>query len=377
MVKIAFYVESMIIGGAERALIDLVNQLDPIKFDITVISIFSHSVYDGYQFQFTDFFPSYVHYKTLVDNSNAFRYNLFNRAYAHMNRRVLYSFFIKEKYDVEIAFYEGFPTEFVAHSTNSHSRKIAWLHTDSVRLYKGLTDKEIDQIKKRYGHFDKIIGVSNSVCYSFSTFFPEITAQTVYNLIDIPKIQEMANEKPSIQLRNPFFLTVGRFTPVKGYDRLLSVLGKLYRDGYTFHLMMVGDGDQKTELEALIHKEKLDEVVSLLGMQTNPYSFMKRADYLICSSYAEGWGLASEEAIVCGTPVLSVECGGIHEIFGNKECGIICSNSEKGLYDMLKYALNHPEKREEYHIACLERNSEAFLKERIRLVEDALLGNRL
>lgn len=70
--KVAFYIESMIVGGAEKVLIDLVNNLNPKKYEVTVIALFKKSVYSDYCFQFEDGFLPHVKYKYLIDNTNVF-----------------------------------------------------------------------------------------------------------------------------------------------------------------------------------------------------------------------------------------------------------------------------------------------------------------
>ena len=118
MKKIAFYIESMIVGGAERVLLNLVNNMDCDKYDVTVISIFKTSVYKNYNKTFEGQLNENIKYRYLVDNTDKLAYTFFNYSFAHFSREKIYSRLVKEKYDVEVAFYEGLPTLFVAASTN-------------------------------------------------------------------------------------------------------------------------------------------------------------------------------------------------------------------------------------------------------------------
>lgn len=375
MKKIAFYIESMVVGGAEKVLIDLVNHMDYSRYDVTVIAIFKHSVYSDYTFQFENFFNPQVHYKTLVDNGNSLRYLLFNYAYAHMNKRTLYSWLIKEQYDVEIAFYEGLPTEFVSFSTNSRSRKLTWLHTDNTRLYKNSTAQVIAQKHAIYQKYDQILGVSSQVCQSFRKYFPDIDVKVAYNVYDVDQIQQKSQYPLNwARSQETEFLTVGRLIEIKGYDRLIHVCHRLNQEGFHFHVTMLGDGGLRETLETAVREYALTDRISFLGMQQNPYAFMSRSDYFLCTSYSEGFSTVGVEAILCELPFLTTNCSGMREIFGHEQCGIICDNSEDGIYAMMKQVLTHRENRKQFVEACKRRKAFFQTEVRVSAICDLLEG---
>lgn len=376
MKKVAFYIESMVVGGAEKVLIDLVNHMDYTRYDVTVIAIFKNSVYSGYTFQFEDFFNPQVHYKTLVDNGNSLRYRLFNYAYAHVDKRILYSCLIKEKYDIEIAFYEGLPTEFVAHSTNPKSRKLAWLHTDNARLYNNQNSQMIAQKREIYKRYHQVLGVSSQVCQSFLQFFPDIDVKTAYSVYDIDQIQKKAQSPISwTRGQETEFLAVGRMIQVKGYDRLINACNRLHQEGFSFHVTMLGDGELKEQFETAAGNYGLQDKISFLGMQQNPYAYMSRSDFFLCTSYAEGFSTVAVEAILCGLPVLTTDCGGARDIFGKEQCGIIGDNSEEGIYEMMKYVLLHREERVQFLEACSRRKHFFHTETRVNTICELLEGS--
>lgn len=375
MKKIAFYIECLIIGGAERVLIDLVNLLDPSKYDITVISIFKESVYPNYNLRFEDPFFPHVKYKWLVDNTKSLKYNLFNYLFAHGNQARLYKLLVKETYDVEIAFYEGLPTEFVAYSNNKKSKKYVWLHTDNRKIWEDLPNKKLDELHFQYKQYDQVIGVSNAAVNSFGHFFSDIRTKTIYSPVNYELIEKKAQVSVNInRVYAPLFLTVGRLIPVKGYARLLRSLEQLSVEGYEFQLIMIGTGEEEDELKQYVKEHNLKDRVMFLGSQQNPYAYMKMADYLICSSVVEGMGLALIEAMICELPILATDCGGPKEIFGDYECGIITENTEEGIYTMIKNTLIHPEKRNIYQSECRKRreyfNTSQRMKDFELLLED-------
>lgn len=375
MIKIAFYIESMVVGGAEKVLIDLVNHMDYSKYDVTVIAIFRQSVYDGYSCQFETPFDPHVHYVSLIDNSIKWKYRLFYRAYAHLKKSWIYSALIQEQYDIEVAFYEGLPTEFVANSTNIRSKKFAWLHIDNTHLHQHKTPEELEATRRLYQAYDMVVGVSSQVVQSFGNFFPEIPRRVIYNVLDTTEILRKSQEHCAVNsTRMVSFLTVGRLISRKGYLRLLDVLAKLKNEGFCFQLTIVGEGGQRTEIEAAIQKNGLAQMVSLQGMQQNPYKYMSVCDYFVCSSFQEGLSTAVIEAIICGLPVISTDCAGVKDIFGDAACGVICENSVKGIYGALKFVLQHPEEREKMVASCEKRKHFFDTSERLKDFDRLFLG---
>ncbi len=378
MKKIAFYIESMVLGGAERSLLDIVNYLDPNLFDITIISIFKYSVYQTAEtYDFSSYVNKNIHVITLVDNSNQFLYKTFNRFYAHTNISLIYSFLVRERYDIEVAFYEGMPTEFVAFSTNKESKKYAWLHTDNGPIYDGRPDELVKKQESIYRRYDSVIAVSDHVKESFNRVFPDVSCITIYNGIDRAKIRELAKEERDIEKPNKTtFITVGRLIQIKGYDRLLSAMNRLKREGFDFVLLMVGDGADRTKLENYILQNGLSDNVKLLGKTDNPYKYFKYSDVFICSSLIEGFGLAIVEAMSCGLPILTTELPAVEEILDVRENGIVCENSEEGLYCKIKEVLTDPKKLYGLDRLSLAQSERFDIAEQIRKIQGLFIHGK-
>ena len=96
---------------------------------------------------------------------------------------------ISKKYDVEIAFKDGFPALFTAYGNSI--RKYHWLHTD-YHMY-DCTARYKRLFEKTYEHFDKIIGISHAVVNNFQNIYPNTNCEVIYNLIDIDKIKKSTN----------------------------------------------------------------------------------------------------------------------------------------------------------------------------------------
>jgi glycosyltransferase involved in cell wall biosynthesis len=360
--RLMFLIESMIVGGAERVLINLVNNLNPEIYDITVISVFKQSVYENYHYTFIDSLASFVKYKYLVDNSNPLKYKAFNWAFYHGSRRLLHHLLIGGNYDVEVAWYEGLPTSFLAHSSNTHSRKLAWLHYGDGFAH--LTVAKQNANLRDYRQYDTIVGVSDGICHIFqervSKDFPLVTCYNVLNDKDILcKANAFDVERDEVLT----FVSVGRLTPVKGFDRLVDACARLKQEGFCFRLWLVGEGSERLALQNQIQRFGLERDVKMLGNQDNPYPYMKSADWLVSSSLAEGFSTVLAEACIIGTPIISTRCVGTAELLGNNsEYGLMTDNSEASLYQAMKRVIIHPELCAEYTVK-IQRRSALFKKE--------------
>lgn len=137
-------------------------------------------------------------------------------------------------------------------------------------------------------------------------------------------------------------VTVGRFVPQKAYDRLLRVIKRLYEDGYSIELWILGDGEQRPILEEYINTHSLNKIIILWGFQKNPYPYLKHSDIFVCSSISEGYSTAVTEALILELPVITTACSGMDELLIDGKCGLITENSENGLYSGIKHVLDNP-----------------------------------
>lgn len=118
-------------------------------------------------------------------------------------------------------------------------------------------------------------------------------------------------------------LGVGRLTPAKDYPNLIRAFGlvKQQRDA---RLMILGEGELRPELEALVDELGLNDSVALPGFVDNPYAYMAHASVFALSSFWEGLPTVLIEAVGIGTPVVSTDCkSGPREILDGGKYGIL------------------------------------------------------
>lgn len=249
--------------------------------------------------------------------------------------RLLYKLLIREKYDVEIGYCMTLPIKIIAESTNEDAIHYAWIHGYDT----GLT------LRSSYEKMDRVITVSRENAEHFSRDTNgSIPVSCCHNLMDDARICEMGSETVNIQNSNCVtFVTVGRLEYGKGVHRLIESLGKLKKERYCFRLLLIGDGEQRSQLESLTKQLELEEEVLFLGSQSNPYAYVAKSDLLICPSYSEGYSTVCAEAILLNVPVLTTSVGGAKEIIEDARAGMMVGMEDSDLYDGIKRILDAPE----------------------------------
>ena len=372
MKKVLFLVESLSGGGAEKVLLTLIKNLNKEKYDITVYSIVKTGVYVRKIEQYCKLhhgLKDYTEYSYL----GKLYFRIKNKFIYKLPSKLIYKWLIKDKYDVEVAFLEGFSTKLVASSNNKNSKKIAWVHIDMItRDYADKMYKSLQQHIDTYKIFDKVIAVSDDVKQCYIQKFNLNNIETRYNPIDEIEINELSLDMFDYDEKYLNFVTIGRLEYQKGYDRLLRIVKKLNKDYECFKLYIIGEGSLKGEFIKFIEDNKLNNKVYLLGFKENPYRYLKGASAFICSSYAEGFSTVATEAMILGVPIITVECSGMKELFGNYECGIICKNKEEDLYKSMKKILDNPELLIHYRNNIVLRKKFFKLKKRMEEVESVL-----
>lgn len=358
MIKILFFIPGLSEGGAEKVLRSLVNNMDQTKFDITVQTI---DEYDPQQY-----LAGGIHYKAINRCKTAFGRRLFSywfRLCAEL--KLAYRFFVKDDYDIEVAYLETGATKIIAQSTNKRAKKLAWVHCDLSKK-EGMA-ASADKVREQYRKFDQIVCVSEDTRAGFHELFgTDFDTVVLHNVIDEEEIFAKA-EQPIVWDRNPNetqLLAVGRLTQQKNFAYLIDTCGKLKADGYRFHLNILGEGPERENLEKQIANLGLEDTVTLRGFINNPYPWMNLADTVVCSSKYEGISTVVQEALILGKPVVTTLCTGMKELLGDSEYGLIVDASEDGFYEGLKELFDHPQKAQHYALAA-KRRSETFEKEKV------------
>lgn len=347
MTKILFFIDDLAGGGAEKVLRTLVNNMDQKKFEITVQTL--NAVDPG------EYLVPGIRYRAINRCKTSFGKRLFSywiRLCAEL--KWLYPLYIKDDYDIEVAYLECGPTKIIAGSTNKKALKIAWVHCDLAKK-EGIAE-QAEKLKSYYRAYDKVICVSENVQESFDRMFGnEPAALVLHNVNDEKDIQKKAEEFSVLKHPGINLIAVGRLSQQKGFDRLLEACTLLKKDAYEFHLQILGEGPERPKLEKIIAEKQLGACVQLLGFQSNPYPYMKTADLVVCSSRYEGLSTVVTESLILGKPVVTTPCTGMDELLGNSEYGLITEDSAEGLCGGIEKMVDEPEVLAQYASAAEQR----------------------
>lgn len=356
MTKILFLMDNISAGGAEKVLRTLVNNMDQEKFHITVQTL--EGADPG------EYLDPGIRYKAINRCKTGLGRKLFTywiRLCAEL--KWLYPLYIRDDYDIEVAYLECGPTKFLAGSTNKKARKIAWVHCD-MRRKSGIA-QQAEKLKRHYRAYDKVVCVAGTVKESFDALFGDAADSVVlYNVNDEADILAKAGafEVPAEDV--PVMAVVGRLSYEKGVDRLLEACARLHRDSARFRLRIVGDGPEREKLEQMARDLELEESLEFMGFRSNPYPIMAGADMIVCPSRFEGFSTVVTEALILGKTVVTTPCSGMRELLGDSEFGIITEDSVDGIYAGMKKLLEDAALRESYALAAKARGRE-FEKEHI------------
>lgn len=354
-------------GGAEKVLVNLVNNMDRTKFDITVQVLFKGGVNE--QFLKSDIKFKYYYKKQFRGNSKYF---------CLFSPEKLYRKFITEKYDIIVSYLEGPTARIVSGCPYSDTKLVSWIHCKMDTPESGAVGfRNFDEAKKCYNKFNNTVCVSKWVMDYFSrTFDFKKPIQVLYNTIETEKILENSAEPiDDLIFENDCvnICSVGKLTAVKGFDRLLNIHKKLLDDGIKNKVYLFGIGEEEDSLRNASQTLGVSDTFGIVGYRTNPYKYVKNCDLYVCSSHSEGFSTSVTESLIVGTPVVTTLCSGMTELLGdNNEYGIVTENNEDALYEGIKKMLTTPRMLEEYSAKAKERGMAFSTEKTVQAVEEML-----
>ena len=367
MLKVLFLIHDLGQGGAEKVLVNLVNNMDRSKFDISVTVLFGGG--DNEQFLAPDIHFHSVFPKEVPGNSKLMKL---------LTPRQLHKLCVKEHYDIEVSYLEGPSARVISGCQNPGTKLVSWIHVEQHTMDKlAGSFRSKKEARACYSKFDQTVCVSQYVHDDFCQLLDfRKPCRVLYNTVESDKILAGANEAaPELADDGKIrLIAVGTLKQSKGYMRLLKIIRCLRDEQYPVHLYILGIGPLQQEMEEYIRQNKLQDTVTLLGYQTNPYKYVSKCDLFVCASFAEGFSTAATEALIVGIPVCTVEVSGMKEMLGeDNEWGVVVENSEKTLYQGIKNLLGEAEMLAHYKGKAAERGKMFSTQNTVRAAEKMLL----
>lgn len=372
--KVLFVINTLGRAGAENALLELLKRIDKDKFEVSLYVLTGQGEMIGklpekVKLLNKSFIPVSVHdsegrrhltktvIRAFLRRANFVRlapYLIKNGFIMLKNGRILPEKLLwrvisdgadrrKEKYDLAVSYIEGAAAYYV-HDHVRAKKKAAFIHVDYRKA--GYT-REID--RECYLDFDRIFGVSGEVAEVFSKAYPELSDRigVFHNLLDNEGIITRSTEGEGFTdgFKGMRLLTVGRLMAQKAFEVSIRACRLLKKKGENIRWYVLGEGDQRRKLEALIDKLGLKDDFILYGAVDNPYPYIRQADIYVHCSRFEGKSIAVQEAQILGKPIVVSDCSGNREQVIPGEDGLICDFNPKDIARSIEELIYDKEKR--------------------------------
>ena len=357
MKKILFAAYSLELGGIERALVSLINNLIIKGYDITLVL----EKKQGILLKELDKNIKIVEY--LPNKSK----NIIKRKTINLFKRIKMIFKFKNKFDFSACFATySIPASFIARISSRNS--CLWGHAAYLALFNG----NIDEMKKffidrKYNKFKNIIFVSEEGKNSFIRVFPDMEQRTIIcnNLIDYKKIKKMSNEIINLKKDSNVttFLNVSRHDEKqKKISRIIKACKILKEDGEKFRVLLVGDGEDMNYYKDMVKQYNLNDNIIFLGKKQNPYPYFKISDCVILTSDYEGYPVVFLESFILNVPIITTKVSDYKDI--QNKFGYITTNNIEDISEKMKlfikegYKINdnfNPKKYNDNIIRTLEK----------------------
>lgn len=186
-----------------------------------------------------------------------------------------------------------------------------------------------------------IVGVSDKVCKVVRERITDVPVYTVYNGVETELFYPQEEKEDAFTI-----IGVGNLIPIKGFRFLIDAFAQIYQDDPSARLSIIGDGIERTALEAQVRSLGLDGAVTFFGKL--PYEQvaerMRRSHLFVLPSYYEALGCVYLEAMACGLPTIGVRGLGIDEIIRDGENGLLVEPQDvDSLYSAIQAVMNDRE----------------------------------
>ena len=354
--KVLFVIPSLVGGGAEKALITLLNHLSRDKYEVDLCVVEKKGVY-------LNQVPDSINILHLFTNK------FLTKAVVELHRRFNISgpfkWIVRRKiqseYDIGICFLDSVFSDILLFLADSIQRKVVVLHSSyksNNNWNKYIKGEYETKLKRRYERIDTIISVSQDAIDEFISILGEYNdLRVINNPINRDEILKKSDAfNPDFKKGEINIIAVGNLLPVKGYKNLLEACALLKDAGKKFKLRILGKGPLEEVLKEQIAHMDLEHNVSLLGFRENPYPFMAGSDIFVMSSFSEALPTVLCEAMILGRPVVVTNCSGCKSIVDGGSYGLMSEPTPQSLFEGLKLMIDDPALRSTYSKKSQERS---------------------
>lgn len=354
MKKILFYVHFLKIGGIEKVLLIYLKNLQAFGYEVELLVDYDLGEKNILREELPEnmniFFVKNKFMSKIIVNLRELskKYKILNLLLLpiiFLSDFFFYHFKVKKlfrekNYDISITFYQLLPSFL---TKNKNCKHIIYNHGNLENYFLGFKKIFKEAFGRKLNNYDYIIAICDEMKEQIEKFYPEIDKAKIrrfYNPFDFNKIRK-EGEKEKISAS--YLVTVLRIDESdKDLKTLLLAFAQL---DCKEKLYIVGDGNDKEYFENFVKERKLQDRIIFLGMQKNPYIYIKNANFLVHSSKSEGLSTVLIETLALNKYILCSKCKtGIKEILKNEELGDVFEiGNVKELAEKISFALENPE----------------------------------
>jgi N-acetylgalactosamine-N,N'-diacetylbacillosaminyl-diphospho-undecaprenol 4-alpha-N-acetylgalactosaminyltransferase len=286
-------------GGAERAAHNLSNYLIREKFEVTFILLKNYIIY-----------PVHKDIKviSLVENFTKIDRRLVTPLFYFQLKKILKQY---EPTSTCIISYNNVSIFLLGLFKRYHPQYICLMSLQfSFRHYASSFIKEwiIKPIMLRiYSYYDHILVVSEMIKDEIGQYNLNSKISVLVNPVDTKTVVKKSLEECVIEDKASFrFVNIGRFHHQKNHELLIKAFALIKNSDVRLYL--VGQGQLEKELKTLCIELGVENQVHFVGLQLNPFKFLKQSDCFVLSSNFEGFPNVLVEAMACGLPIISTDC---------------------------------------------------------------------
>ncbi len=390
MKKVLFVIHSLGYGGAERSLVNLLNELPENRYQIDLL-LFQDSG------DFRQQVPKWVHmldipkdicrlYASVRLGGCISPRRLIGTCFSKLARKTrkqqrfyrwqkFYRRAIKPlpvHYDVAVA-YVGSEIMYFVRDKVDADRKLVWIHND----YRTAGYAKEDE----YAYLacmDGIVSVSYECTEILRQEFPELKnrIQYIQNITSSTIVQNQSLDYMPQELVNcPYtLLSIGRLSQQKGFDMAIEAAAILRDRGLAFCWYVIGTGELKEELEKQIRQAGVENCFVLLGARSNPYPYIKHCNLFVQPSRFEGKSVVLDEAKILSKPIVATAYPTVTDQIENEKEGLIAPLSASGIADTIERMIMEQDLYDRIHFYLVNHDygNEEELEKYMRLLDEEI-----
>lgn len=346
--RILHVITSLLTGGAEKLIVDIVPRLREKGHVVDVV------VFNGIETPFL---------KELRKNKDV-KIFLLGKSFYDV-RHILKLRRIIKNYDI-VHTHNSSPQLYAAIANiGMHKRLVTTEHNTTNRKRNNLLLRIVD--KWMYKQYEQIICISDKAAENLKDYLGySDRICVIYNGVDVERFHQ-AQPIPGMKSSRFVALMVAAFRPQKDQDTLVRAISKLPKEKY--EVWFAGDGPRMEEVQNLVKRLGVNNQVRFLGNRTDISELLKTADVIVMSTHYEGLSLSNIEGMSAGKPFVASDVDGVHEITAG--FGILFPHEdERALVEILmRLSFDH----EHYNLVtekCYQRAKEYDLVKMVEKYEE-------